>query len=345
MRSRLLSSTCLLALLAAAGCGRSRAAATPAESADPRTVVAQLGGTAITMEEVDARAAGKLERVRNEEYEVRRQALDELIAERLIQKEAASRGLTQEALLKAEVDAKVASPTAGEVKAVYEQNKAAAGGRSLAELTPLIERTLRQQGLAQRAGAFRSELKAKAGVKVSLDAPRAQLTVPADAPALGPATAPVTIVEYLDYQCPFCHRVQGAVDEVMSKYPGKIRFVHRDFLLGKPRSLPAARAARCAGDQGKFWDYHRDLLTRPGDMGDADLQGRASGLRLDPAKFSTCLASDRFDAAIQRATASGGALGIEATPTFFVNGRRVVGAVPAEQLAEVIENELGKSGG
>jgi len=307
--------------------------------------VAQVGGTAITMEEVDARAAGKLERVRNEEYDVRRKALDELIAERLVQKEAASRGLTQEALLKAEVDAKVASPTAGEVKAVYEQNKAAAGGRSLEELTPLIERTLRQQGLAQRAGAFRSELKAKAGVKVSLDAPRAQVTVPADAPALGPATAPVTIVEYLDYQCPFCHRVQGAVDEVMSKYPGKIRFVHRDFLLGKPRSLPAARAARCAGDQGKFWEYHRDLLTRPGDMGDADLQGRAVGLRLDPGKFSACLASERFDADIQRATDSGGALGIEATPTFFINGRRVVGAVPAEQLAEVIENELEKSGG
>jgi protein-disulfide isomerase len=176
-----------------------------------------------------------------------------------------------------------------------------------------------------------------------MDAPRTALNFPADAPSLGPATAPVTIVEYLDYQCPFCHKVQGAVDEVLSQYPGKVRFVHREYLLGKPRSRAAARAARCAGEQGKFWDYHRSLLEAPGDMGDEDLQRRAAGLGLNAGNFSACVASDRFDAAIDKSTASASSLGIDSTPTFFVNGRRLVGVQSGEQFREVIDAELKKS--
>jgi protein-disulfide isomerase len=345
MTRGLLSSTCVLVLVGAAGCARSRAASPPAANEDPRKVVAQVGGASITLEEVDRRAAGKLQRLRNEEYDVRRQALDEMIVERLFQKEAAERGVTQDALLKAEVDAKVTPPTAGDVKTVYEQNRAVAGTRTLADLAPVIERSLREHRLAERAAQFRDELKAKTGVKVTLDAPRVAVTVPADAPVLGPASAPVTIVEYLDYQCPYCHRAQGVVDEVLNRYPGKVRFVHRDFLLGKPRSLPAARAARCAGEQGKFWEYHRDLLLSSGDMGDEDLRTRAAAMGLDAGKFSACVASDRFDADIKRSTESGNALGIDATPTFFINGRRLQGALPADQFAEVIDSELGRPGG
>jgi protein-disulfide isomerase len=334
--------TCLLALLAS-GCAGSRAASPPDPTDDPRKVVAQVGKSSITLEEVDRRAAGKLQKLRNEEYEARREALDEMILDQLFKKEAAERGVTQEALLKAEVEAKVPAPTAAEVQAVYDQNRAAAGTRTLAELTPLIERSLRERRLAERAAQFRDELKAKTGVKVTLDAPRVPLTVPADAPALGPAGAPVTIVEYLDYQCPFCHRAQGVVDQVLGRYPGQVRFVHRDFLLGKPRSLAAARAARCAGEQGKFWEYHRSLLTAPGDMGDEDLRHRATSMGMDGGKFSTCAASDRYDADIRRSTDSGNALGIDATPTFFINGRRLTGALPADQFAEAIDEELARA--
>jgi protein-disulfide isomerase len=333
--------TCLLAIIAAAGCARSRAAS-PESAEDPRKVVARVAGSSITLEEVDRHAAGKLLRLRNEEYETRRQALDEMITERLFQKEASARGLSQEALLKAEIDGKVAAPTAAEVAMIYEQNKAAAGGRTLADVTPLIERSVRERRMAERAAQFRDELKAKAGVKVSLDAPRVDLAVPASAPALGPAGAPVTIVEYLDYQCPFCHRAESVVEEVLGRYPGRIRFVHRDFLLGKPRSLAAARAARCAGDQGKFWEYHRSLLTAPGDMGDEDLRNRAASMGLDAGKFSACAASDRYDADIHSSTESGNAVGIDATPTFFINGRRMTGALPADQFAEAIDEELNR---
>ncbi|PYQ20433.1 MAG: thioredoxin [Acidobacteria bacterium] len=341
MRRRLLPSSCFLAFVAAAACTASRAPAPPVEN--PRQVVAQVAGSNITLEDVDHRAGGKLQRLRDEEYQARHQALEEIIAERLVEKEAASRGLTTEALLKAEVEAKVPLPTPAEVKGIYEQNRASAGGRSLEQVAPLIERSLRQQRLAERAGQFRDELKARAAVKVSLEAPRTPLEIPADAPVLGPAGAPVTIVEYLDYQCPFCHRVQGVVDDVMSRYPGRVRFVHREFLLGKPRSLAAARAARCAGEQGKFWEYHRDLLVRPGDMGDEDLQRRAQAMGLEGGKFGACVASDRFDAAINRASESGTELGIAATPTFFINGRRLVGVHPVGEFRELIDSELRKS--
>lgn len=334
--------TCLLALIAAAGCVRSRAAS-PEPAEDPRKVVARLAGDSITLEEVDRHAAGKLLRLRNEQYEARREALDEMIAERLFKKEAATRGLTQEALLKAEIEGKVAAPTAAEVAMIYEQNKAAAGGRSLAEVTPLIERSVRERRLAERAAKFRDELKAKASVQVSLEAPRVPLNVPAAAPALGPTNAPVTIVEYLDYQCPFCHRAEAVVEQVLGRYPGRVRFVHRDFLLGKPRSLAAARAARCAGEQGKFWEYHRSLLTAAGDMSDEDLRSRAASMGLDAGRFSSCAASGRYDADINSSTESGHAVGIDATPTFFINGRRLTGALPAGQFAEAIEEELNRS--
>jgi protein-disulfide isomerase len=340
MNNRPLLPTCL-AVLSALGCSSARTDAPDARQ-DGSQVVGEVGKQKITLDEVNRRAAGRLQRLENEAYDVRRQTLDEMISERLIEQAASERGLTKDALLKAEVQDKVAPPTPAEIKAVYEANRAAAGGRSLEELTPLIERSLRQQRVAERASAFRDELKTRAGVKISLEAPRADLALPADAPALGPANAPVTIVEYLDYQCPFCHRAQTVVDDIMGRYPGKIRFVHRDYLLGKPRSLAAARAARCAGEQGKFWEYHRDLLLKPGDMEDADLKSRAAGMGLDAGKFAACAVSERFDDDIHRATESGQSLGIDSTPTFFINGRRLVGAVPAQDFTEVIEEELGR---
>src|SRR5262249_23623813 len=153
-----------------------------------------------------------------------------------------------------------------------------------------------------RKTAFSRSLREKAAVKVALEPPRASVPVPASAPTLGPDGAPVTIVQFVDYQCPYCHRAQSTIDQILSRYPGKVQLVHRDFPLdGPPQARPAARASRCAGEQGKFWDYHRSLMTVNGPMDDADLKSRGAALKLDPVAFSTCLASDRFDAAIHAA--------------------------------------------
>ncbi len=346
----ILLTSAVVALACSQGGQGASAAAPPAAAAGASAlnagtaageVVAEVAGVKITLSEVDRKAAGRLARVRDEEYEARKQALDELIAERLVAKEAAARGMSGEALLKAEVDDKVKKPEKSEIETLYTLNKDRVGGRSLAEVTPQIERQMLAQRLAERRAAFHNDLRGKGTVQVSLPQPRTAVNLPPNAPSLGPKDAKVTVVEFLDYQCPYCHRVQAVVDEILGRYAGKVRFVHRDFPLDMhPQAAVASRAAHCAGEQDRFWDYHKSLLTVPGDMSDQDLKSRAASLRLEAGKFGTCLASDRYAREVQETMDYGLELGITGTPTFFINGRRLVGVRPIEDFRTAIEAEL-----
>jgi len=342
---RLTRPLAVLALLAtAAACSRSRGpvSAPPAPStADPRQVVAEVDGKSITRGELDQKAAESLAALRQQEYDTLHQALEQMISNRLVEKEAAARHLSREALLKAEVDDRVPAPDRARVDAVYEQNKQRFKGQTREQMAPDIARAVRQQDLNARRQAFAEELRKKAQVRVALEPPRAQVAIPKGAPALGPARAPVTVVEFSDYQCPFCRRAQGVVDEIVGRYQGKIRLVVRDFPLeGHPRAMPAARAAHCAEEQGKFWDYHHALLTGAGDFSDDDFKARAAALGLDPGKFGTCLQSPRHDETIKASIEDGARIGVSGTPAFFINGRMLFGARPVEQFQEVIDSEL-----
>jgi len=161
---------------------------------------------------------------------------------------------------------------------------------------------------------------------------------------MGPADAQITMVAFSDYQCPYCHRAQTTVEELLAKYEGKIRFVHRDYPLDFHKgALPAARAARCAGEQGRFWDFHRNLLARLTDFSTEDLTGRAGEMSLDMSEFEACFDSERYTKEIKASFAAGRAIGVTATPTFFINGRRLEGAKPLEEFQELIEEELAVS--
>jgi protein-disulfide isomerase len=185
------------------------------------------------------------------------------------------------------------------------------------------------------------ELRRKSKVAIKLEPPRVEVDVPAGAATLGSANAPVTIVEFTDYQCPFCQRAQATVDELMIEYGDKVRLVSRDYPLDfHARAKFASRAARCAGDQKKFWEYHQDLLRKPTDYSDEDLQKRAAALKMDVPAFKTCVASDRHDAAIKVDEEAGKRLGVSGTPAFFINGRMINGARPKAQFVSVIEEEL-----
>jgi protein-disulfide isomerase len=333
----------IVLVLAAAACSRARTAG-PDPKADPQTVVARVAGRTITQKELDAKAAGALARIRQQEYDARREALDDLVVERLLDAEAERQHVSREELLKREVEAKVPRPTPQQIDQVYAVNKDRIGGRSRAEVGPEIERSLIQRRSGERAQAFMAELKRKGNVEVLLVQPRTDVPIPAEARVLGPEKAPVTIVEFSDYLCPYCQHAEGTVNDVLARYAGKVRFVHRDFLLGRPRSMAVARAAQCAGDQGKFWDYRHGLLTQAGDWTDQDLVRRASPLGLDGAAFQACLASDRHDKAILDSSEEGQRLGVNSTPTFFINGRRVAGVRSVEEFAEMIDSEL-RAGG
>ncbi|HET8647992.1 MAG TPA: thioredoxin domain-containing protein, partial [Vicinamibacteria bacterium] len=273
------------------------------------------------------------------------QVLEDMVSERLVAREATRRGVSPQELARLEVEGKTRPVAASDVKELFDRSGLAAQGATLEQYRARIEQSLRDQRTAERKAAFAEELKKKAGVKITLEEPRARLALPADAPALGPADAPVTMVEFLDYQCPFCHRVQGVVDQVLQRYPGKVRFVHRDFPLDEmhPQAMSAARAARCAGDQGKFWQYHRRLLAEPG-HDDPSLRRKAAAEGLDAARFGTCLASNRHDSSIRQAFDQGRELGVTGTPTFFINGRRLVGVRSPEEFGRVIDEELARKG-
>ena len=185
-------------------------------------------------------------------------------------------------------------------------------------------------------------LKEKAGFRLILDAPREEVVTPEGEPEMGAGPgAAVTIVEFSDYECPYCKRAYPEMAKFMDEYGDRVRLIYRDYPLDfHNEAVPAARAARCAGEQGRFWDFHRSLMTEKGTLDDADLEARAAGLDLDAAEFARCVASDRYDEAIQAEFDLGSDVGVTGTPAYFINGRMVSGAQPFPTFAEIIDAEL-----
>jgi protein-disulfide isomerase len=151
-------------------------------------------------------------------------------------------------------------------------------------------------------------------------------------------------VEFSDFQCPYCRAAEGTVKEIRAKYGDRVKFVYMDFPLGfHEHAMDAARAARCAGEQDKFWEYHDALFQDQSKLGDADLKSRAAKLGLDTKKFSACFDKGEPDALIKADQTQGAALGVTGTPTFYINGRELTGAQPPEKFAELIDDELSKA--
>ncbi len=164
-----------------------------------------------------------------------------------------------------------------------------------------------------------------------------------DSPALGPADAPVTIVEFSDYECPFCARWhQQVYKRLMKEYEGKIRFVYRDFPLTNihPNATPAAIAARCAGEQDAYFSFHDALLSYQYGLGQDAYLSYATELGLDVKAFQTCLDEKRYADKVEADMRYGYSIGVSSTPTFFVNGIAIVGAQPYEVFQQLIEKEL-----
>jgi protein-disulfide isomerase len=161
----------------------------------------------------------------------------------------------------------------------------------------------------------------------------------------GSDAAPVTILEFSDFQCPYCKRAQDTLEQVMREFPGRVRIVFKDFPLDfHPGARPAALAARCAGAGGRFWEYHDLLFVAQPDFEREDLLRYAERIGLERASFAECLDSGRFRDAVERDMTEGRALGITGTPTFFVNGRRLVGAMPVEAFREAVRAALTEDG-
>jgi len=165
------------------------------------------------------------------------------------------------------------------------------------------------------------------------------------APSVGAKSAPVTIVEFSDFHCPFCQRAEDTIGQIRSRYGERVRFVWRDFPIDTlhPQARQAHEAARCASDQGKFWPYHKALYAGPPKSPD-QLPAIAQEAGLDMAGFKACVASGKHKAAVQTDIEEGKRLDVTGTPTFFINGRVLTGAQPLEAFARMIDDELARTG-
>src|SRR5205085_4648509 len=229
---------------------------TPARAiADP---VAEVNGEAITAEEVDKAIRAQAAKLEEQIYNLKRQRVEALVRDRLLAQEAKKRGISVQALLDREVTSKVGLVTEEEIEQFYQANKSRFSGDE-AQAREQIRSGLQGQKLGAKRDEFVSALRAKAKVVIHLQAPpvvRAEVGVDG-APAKGSAKAPVTIVEFSDYLCPFCKRAQPALSAIEKRYGDKVRFVFRDYPIEQlhPGATKAAEAARCATEQGKFWPY------------------------------------------------------------------------------------------
>ncbi|MBI3769855.1 MAG: DsbA family protein [Deltaproteobacteria bacterium] len=310
-------------------------------SGAPTDKIATVGPRTITRGELEDKVRSKLIDLDNQRYDALREGLDDMVAAELIQQEATARGVSIDALQKAEIESKVTAPTDEEIQKVFDDNKAQLKDQTLEQVKPQIVTYLNGQRAQDRLVAFIEELKKKHKTTIALKPPLTNVATAGRPARGGGAKAPVTIIEFSDYQCPFCKRAEDSVNKVMQVYGDKVRLVFRDYPLPMhSQARPAAEAAGCANAQGKFWEYHAKLFDNQTALGEDKLKQYAKDVGLDEAKFAECFTKKPFKAAIDQDVADGMKVGVNGTPAFFVNGRMLSGAQPFEKFKEIIDDEI-----
>ncbi|NKB69653.1 MAG: thioredoxin domain-containing protein [Candidatus Latescibacteria bacterium] len=308
-------------------------------------LAARIGADRVTLAEVDARVQADDPEAWQAFYQARSRALEAIVEQRLLAGEAERQGISVDSLTAREIITAVAPVEDEEVAAFYQENQEQMGDRPLAEVQDRLREYLSASAFYQARTDYLDDLRNGAGVEVLLDPPRRQVEVGTEEPARGPVTAPVVVVEYSDFQCPYCQRAQLAVDQVATTYGDRVRIVFRDFPLAMHQQAHrAAEAGQCAHEQGAFWSYHDLLFTDVRRLREPDLERYAKEAGLDVAAFTQCLASGRYAAAVDLDLASGEALGVSGTPAFFINGRFLSGAQPFAAFREIIDDELRRAG-
>ena len=313
-------------------------------------VAAQFGDRTITVRELDEKWRAEDPAAHSEAtqklYEGRRNALDAIVADALIAEAAKGKGLSPDAFVEAELGRRVKPVADAEVVAFYQANQNQMQGRALDVMAPAIARYLEEQRRQEARLAMIAELRKGAPpLRVMIDAPRHEVALAATDPSLGSASAPVTIVEFSDFQCPFCQSVAPTLKRVRETYGDKVRIVWKDFPLTQihPQAFKAGEAAHCAGEQGKFWEYHDRLFANQQALGPGDLKKYGADLGLDTAKFNACVDSAKYGDRVREGVEQGSKLGVNSTPTVYINGRLLSGAQPYETFVAVIDEELSRT--
>jgi protein-disulfide isomerase len=320
----------------------------------PTSIVATINGTSITSEDLEKATANERQKLelqrlqfdagyaRNKQ-QIMENGLSRLIDSRILEFEAKKRGIAKEMLLSEELNGKVKDPSDQDIGAFYEANKAQIG-QPLEQSKEKIQQYLKSQNYNRAKGELVEKLKKDYGVNVLLEPMRAKIET-AGSPAIGPEDAPVTVVEFADFQCPYCSRLAKTLKGVLDNYGTKVRLVFRQFPLSEvhPNAESAAEASLCAADQGRFWEMHDLLYESPGQLNPSDLSAKAANLKLDMQSFNQCVSSRKYANKVQQDFYEGIKLGIAGTPVVFVNGRFFSGALPLEDISRIIDQEIRSS--
>jgi len=335
---------CLLATLACQQFGQNPAhgdgSGEPANSA----VAATIDGRTVTVGELDDFIKEGLFSDATSEgnpatlYDVRSRALKQMLDELIVEKAASAAKLSSEDYLSQQVEAQGEVPEE-EIAAFYDEHIDQMGGLPLDEMRDRISAYLKEQ----RAVTIVGDLRDQAATKILLEPARVE--VEAIGPSKGPDDAAVTIIEFSDFQCPFCGRVVPTIDQIVAKYPTQVRFVYRNLPLTTihPRAQAAAEAAACASNQGNFWDYHDLIFANNRAVSDEDLERHASELGLDMQAFRQCVQNRETQQIVEADIAAAASLRISGTPSFVINGIPLHGAQSLEAFSEVIDAEIARN--
>ncbi len=320
------------------------------ETSNLSEVVAEVQGVPITREDLQRGAAEALEKWKTESlqfeakqkrarHEILQKQLDALVAEELVTLEAEEQGLSDEELLEKEVS-NFEEPTEAEVDAFYQANQQRLQGPR-AQLLPLIRQYLADLKTEQIYQDYIDQLEAKYGVTTHFPPLRTPIATEGH-PSHGSADAPVTIVEFSDFECPYCLAMLSTIKNLQEAYGEKVRLVYRQFPLTSihPNAQKAAEASLCANDQGKFWEMHDLMFEDQSGLSVEALAKKALSLELDGTTFETCLSTNKYAEQVKQDVRDGTVAGVSGTPAVFINGRALIGNVPYSKVAEIIDDEL-----
>jgi len=314
---------------------------------------ASVDGAIITEEQLRAEAADEMEALElqnlrsaasyaRKQHEALEKSLENLLEAKLLDMEAAKEKVSREQLIDQAIKQKVPEPTDEDVDIFYEINRSRING-SKEELAPQIKKLLRSRDEKELRKAFLDKLAAEHKVERFLEPFRYDVKT-GGRPALGPESAPVRLILFSDFQCPYCQDYGETLKEVVQNYGDKVQLVFRQFPLTSihQNAQRAAEASLCANDQNHFWEMHDAMFENQENLKEDNIILLAKNVGLDEEAFKTCLTSSRHKADVKEDIRAGSIVGTEGTPTLFINGRYLTGGQPYGAIAAIIDEELAK---
>jgi len=318
------------------------ALAVSASAKSENEVVVEVGGHKFTLADVEQKESSRLLQARNTYYQTQKSAINHFVDDQLLAQKAAAEHITVDELVKREITSKVVDPTEEQLKFLYD---ILGTDQPYEKMRSQLLDQYRQQRTAKTRADYLKMLASETKIVTSFLPPGAEVSLNG-APRTGSAQAAITLVEYADYECPYCQQVYPALKKLEKDYVGKLSVVFKDCPLPMhSHAQKAAEAANCAKEQGKFWEYSNTLFENPGKLEIAQLKDYSKALGLNTTEFDKCLDGGAESGKVQKATEEAQTLGIGGTPSFFINGHFYTGAMKYEALRDVVELELAAASG